>query len=195
MSALLPALGCGTNRFAPIGPEVRLRAALSRSAKTSAVRYPAATKPSPPAFVPAAASSGVDGPPAIGATRIGAERSRKSNAIGPSYHGPNGPPSSDRLAEEQAVLRLLADVRQYRVTGHPAFEGEPAACQHRRGAGVVDVAVRRHPVHSRVALGLSEQQLHRLGHQPLPPPPPTEAIAEFDGVWPRTSPSAQPDRA
>src|ERR1700759_5576557 len=98
-------------------------------------------KPSPPAFVPAAASAGVDGPPAIGATRIGAERSRKSNAIGPSYHGSNGPQSPDRLAEEQAVLRLSADVRQYGVARHPAFEDEPAAFQHRRRAGIVDVTV------------------------------------------------------
>ena len=34
----VPALGCGANRFAPIGPEDSPRAAASRSANTSAVR-------------------------------------------------------------------------------------------------------------------------------------------------------------
>ena len=33
-----PALGCGANRFAPIGPDAKPRAAVSRSANTSAVR-------------------------------------------------------------------------------------------------------------------------------------------------------------
>jgi hypothetical protein len=40
-------------------------------------RRPAAMKPRPPAFVAAAASSGVDGPPAIGATITGTSRSAK----------------------------------------------------------------------------------------------------------------------
>jgi hypothetical protein len=35
------------------------------------VRYPAARKPRPPALLTAAASAGVDGPPAIGAAMIG----------------------------------------------------------------------------------------------------------------------------
>jgi hypothetical protein len=47
------------------------RAATKRSAKASAVSRPPATKPRPAALVAAAASSGVVGPPAIGATMTG----------------------------------------------------------------------------------------------------------------------------
>jgi NAD(P)-dependent dehydrogenase (short-subunit alcohol dehydrogenase family) len=49
----------------------------ARSANASAGRRPEAMKPRPPAFVAAAASSGVDGPPAIGATITGRSRSDK----------------------------------------------------------------------------------------------------------------------
>ena len=58
---------------------------------------PPATNPRPPAFVPAAASSGVDGPPAIGATIIRTARSRQTVGIiashrlnRSSYHGRAG---------------------------------------------------------------------------------------------------------
>jgi hypothetical protein len=57
------------------------------------------------------------------------------------------------------------------------------------------VAVRRHPVHGRIALGFVEQQLHRLGHDSLPPPLATQVIAEVDDVRLRPPPAAHPDRA
>jgi hypothetical protein len=40
--------------------------------------------------------------------------------------------SPERLTEEQAILRLLADVWQHGVARHPALEGQPATFQHRR---------------------------------------------------------------
>src|SRR4051794_5725271 len=63
-----------------------------RSAKTSAVRYPAARKPSPPALDPAAASSGVVGPPAIGATITGLSSERMSKLIATSCNAVPGAP-------------------------------------------------------------------------------------------------------
>ena len=51
-------------------PVSRLSSPIS-SRTAAALRYPAARKPSPPASDTAAASAGVDGPPAIGAWTIG----------------------------------------------------------------------------------------------------------------------------
>src|ERR1700676_1197249 len=186
MSCGVPALGCGTNRFAPTAPEVSLRAAASRSAKTSAVRYPAATNPRPPALGPAAASPRGDDPRACEGAQIECHR---------YFVPPRVASSPERLAEEQAVLRLGADVRQHGETRQPAFECEPATLQQPRRRRVVDMAVRRHAVHGRVALGLFEEQLHHLGHDSLPPPSAAEAIAEVDDVRLRPSPAAGPDRA
>ena len=61
----------GTNRFTPNGASVRERTSATRDANASGLRYPAARNPSPPAPLTAAASAGVDGPPAIGAWTIG----------------------------------------------------------------------------------------------------------------------------
>src|ERR1700677_886079 len=63
--------GPGTNRFTPNGALVSSPVRRHRSASSAADRYPAARKPSPPPLLPAAASSGVDGPPASGASTIG----------------------------------------------------------------------------------------------------------------------------
>src|ERR1700722_14988736 len=100
MSAGLAALGCGTNRFAPIGPDASCWALARRSANTSAETYPEATKPSPPALVAAAASSGVDAPPDIGAAMTGTARSTNFNRlealIAASYHfGTDTPTAPD----------------------------------------------------------------------------------------------------
>src|SRR5882757_8550019 len=101
MAAGRAALDRTTNRFTPSGPDVSARAAVMRSARASAVRYPAARKPRPPALDPAAASSGVVGPPAMGATITGTSSARRSKPFGivassparsvTSYHvEPNG---------------------------------------------------------------------------------------------------------
>src|ERR1700744_4930947 len=81
-------LGCGTNRFTPIGPVVALRAAARSSASRSGLMYPAARKPRPPALATAAARAGVPGPPAIGAPTIGTSRSQNPSTIALPRHFP-----------------------------------------------------------------------------------------------------------
>src|SRR6476646_9649308 len=103
--------------------------------------------------------------------------------------------SLDRLAEEQAILRFLADVRQHGVARQPSFEGQAAAFQQSRRRRVVDVTMGRHPVDGGVAPGLVEQQLHHLGHEALAPPSAAEAVAEIDDVRLRPAPAAEADRA
>jgi hypothetical protein len=69
---LLPHLHAeGTNKLTPNGPSAseRVVAVIWRSSST--VRYPAATKPKPPALMTPAANAGVDGPPAMGAWMMG----------------------------------------------------------------------------------------------------------------------------
>ena len=75
--------GAGTNRLTPHGPDVAARTARISSLTACARLYPAARKPSPPASHTAIASSGVDGPPAIGAWTIGSGNVVTSN-VGPS---------------------------------------------------------------------------------------------------------------
>ncbi len=64
----------GTNTLTPSGPRVSSLACRICSASAAAVRYPAARKPRPPALATAAASCGVVGPPASGASTIGTSR-------------------------------------------------------------------------------------------------------------------------
>ena len=61
----------GRNRLTPNGRSVSSPTSTSSGSSCSAVRYPAARVPSPPALLTAATSSGVVGPPAIGAPTIG----------------------------------------------------------------------------------------------------------------------------
>src|ERR1700730_4937502 len=81
-------LGCGTKRFTPIGPVVAARAATLSLANRSALIYPPARKPRPPALDTAAARAGVPGPPAIGAPTIGTSRSQKPSTIALPRHFP-----------------------------------------------------------------------------------------------------------
>lgn len=72
-------LGCGMKRLTPNGWPVSRRSCLISLYMPSAVLYPAARKPSPPASATAATSCGQDTPPAIGACTIG-YRQRSVNA-------------------------------------------------------------------------------------------------------------------
>lgn len=63
--------GSGANRFTANGREVSDRIFRIASRIASGARYWAANDPRPPAFDTAAVSSGVDGPPAMGARRMG----------------------------------------------------------------------------------------------------------------------------
>src|SRR4051794_40368521 len=85
-----------------------------RAARSAALRYPAATNPSPPASDTAAARAGVEGPPASGASTIGNVRVSRTTGTA-SLH------RADRCAEPPAhraaalvcspsLFRLLAGV-------------------------------------------------------------------------------------
>lgn len=63
--------GCGMKRFTPKGRPVSPRSCLISWYMPSAVLYPAARNPSPPASDTAAASCGTETPPAMGACTIG----------------------------------------------------------------------------------------------------------------------------
>src|SRR3981189_1466406 len=99
----------------------------------------------------------------------------------------------DRLSVHQAVLRFRTEIGEHRIARESALQGEAAMPENARRPRVVDVAVRRNPVHGRIASGLVDQQLDPLPHPSLPPPPATHAIPKFDRVRCRPDPTAGAD--
>src|SRR6266536_316073 len=77
----------GANTFTPNGRSVRRRVSAMSAASRSGVRYPAPRKPNAPALQTAATSSGVDGPPAIGAAITGRLRVSSTALIAAASHG------------------------------------------------------------------------------------------------------------
>src|SRR3954468_1355679 len=112
----------------PKGPSVSVRSAPICSRAESTVRYPAPRKPRPPASQTAAASSGVEGPPAMGAWTIGRSSSRV----------PALADAADHLELNQAIQlhgvlhrQLLGHRLDEAVDDHRGrlFLGEPAALE------------------------------------------------------------------
>src|SRR5690606_2047179 len=127
------------NTFTPNGRDVSRRVAAMSARTASGVRYPAARKPRPPAFDTAAASSGVEGPPAIGACTIGrrlvmpgtiihgTERGRHAGAAA-LRHGPRGARSRHR--ELLGAGRRAAGGAAAGHRGHLARPASPHGSRH-----------------------------------------------------------------
>ena len=120
--------------------------------------------PSPPALVPAAASSGVDGPPAIGATIDRNGGVTKVECHRTSYHL-TALPNSRQSCGSVPMFGNTAN-----RASRPSSD-EPASFEHPRRSDVVDMAVREDAVHGpdhaaprRAAMRTTSDMI------PLPPP-------------------------
>src|SRR3954452_20390763 len=142
----------------PKGPSVSARSAPICSRTESKVRYPARRKPRPPASETAAASSGVEGPPAMGAWTIGCS-SRESTRTLESH-------------AQLAFQALAPRVRDLHRPGRPRSQVLPElkqASRQCRTQGAAQVMALLAPVHAvahqRAAtpgLNLDPELLHAL---------------------------------